>query len=366
MEKLTRTLGEPAVSVLLHAKAAANHIPLSGTFELTSRCNLHCKMCYICGKKHYELTAEQWITLGARTKEQGMVFLLLTGGEPLMHPEFDEIYTAFASMGFVLSVNTNGTLLHKKIDLFRACPPSRLNVSLYGASDETYTALCGAPMFDRVLRNIDTVRDMGIDVRANCTLTPFNAKDIEKVHALCAERNIPLKTATYLYPPVRRTPDAYGCNTGRFSPEQAAQMRMVCNRLRLDKQAFHAQAQALWDGTLQTRICPDDEAHCRAGVTAFWIDCKGGMHACGMLSDTPADTLTEPFDVCWKKVQTFAAAIRMPKACGICRYRGFCGVCPAACKSETGSFTEAPDYLCKMSAQTASLVREYLSKGGRT
>ena len=79
-------------------RGTIEHIPVSGTFELTPRCNLNCKMCYIhmsekeqcaAGK---ELTTKQWIDIGEQAVSQGMVYLLLTGGEPLIRPDFSEIY----------------------------------------------------------------------------------------------------------------------------------------------------------------------------------------------------------------------------------------------------------------------------------
>ena len=63
--------------------------PVDGTFELTVRCNLHCKMCLfrhddsenaeIIGK---ELTTEQWVDMAKQAAEAGTLNLLITGGEP--------------------------------------------------------------------------------------------------------------------------------------------------------------------------------------------------------------------------------------------------------------------------------------------
>ena len=63
-------------------------IPLSGTFELTGRCNLSCKMCLVRvnGSRIRELgcrerTADEWIHMAEQTAEAGTLGLLLTGGE---------------------------------------------------------------------------------------------------------------------------------------------------------------------------------------------------------------------------------------------------------------------------------------------
>ena len=125
-------------------KGAAKRIPVSGTFELTSRCNLDCKMCYVHMSKAEqdkigrELTAEQWIDLGRQAVDAGMIYLLLTGGEPLLRPDFQEIYTALIQMGLMMTINTNATLMTPQIiELFKKHRPEKVNVTLYGMSDET-------------------------------------------------------------------------------------------------------------------------------------------------------------------------------------------------------------------------------------
>ena len=85
-------------------KAAQAGIPLSGTFELTARCNLDCKMCYIHKKandslvKKSEMSAAEWIDV-ATAQKAGMFLLLVTGGEPFLRPDFFEMYDEFKSLG---------------------------------------------------------------------------------------------------------------------------------------------------------------------------------------------------------------------------------------------------------------------------
>lgn len=74
-------------------------IPTNGTFELTVRCNLHCKMCLF---RHSdseneeimlkELTAKQWIDMASQVAEAGTMHLLITGGEPMLRTDFCEIW----------------------------------------------------------------------------------------------------------------------------------------------------------------------------------------------------------------------------------------------------------------------------------
>ena len=92
-------------------KAAQAGIPLSGTFELTARCNLDCKMCYIHKKandslvKKSEMSAAEWIDIARTAQKAGMFLLLVTGGEPFLRPDFFEMYDEFKSLGLSVSIN---------------------------------------------------------------------------------------------------------------------------------------------------------------------------------------------------------------------------------------------------------------------
>ena len=85
---------EPLMVKYLHDKGLRDGIPVSGTFELTQRCNFGCEMCYVhdCTQKTDPLSARDWLSLARQAKDAGTVFLLLTGGEPLIRDDFEEIY----------------------------------------------------------------------------------------------------------------------------------------------------------------------------------------------------------------------------------------------------------------------------------
>ena len=101
----------------MYEDAGKRGVPLGGTFELSPLCNMNCKMCYIrISKEEMEkqgklLTADEWLSLAKEAKSKGMLFLLLTGGEPFLYPDFWKLYESLKQMGFFVSINTNATLL---------------------------------------------------------------------------------------------------------------------------------------------------------------------------------------------------------------------------------------------------------------
>ena len=208
---------EPYISTYLHSKGRKLGLPISGTFELTSRCNFNCPMCYVhmtndqireSGKR--ELTAKEWLDIAKEAKDRGMIFVLLTGGEPLVREDFFEIYQGMKSMGLYISINTNASLLKGEVlERFIVDPPYRFNISLYGGSDETYQRMCGLPRYSEVIENIRKLKETGIDVSLNLSITPYNCEDMEKIYKDAVELDVNVKAASYMYPSIRVNGECY-------------------------------------------------------------------------------------------------------------------------------------------------------------
>ena len=361
---------EPVFSAYLHSRAGANAVPISGTFELTSRCNFNCRMCYVhnmdCSKMTEEKSAEWWINLGKKAASEGMVFLLITGGEPLLRKDFKEIYTELSKLGLMISINTNGSLLCGEIaELFKKIPPTRLNISLYGASNETYEKFTGAPHFTRVLENIKLLKSYGIDIRLNVSITEDNYRDLAEIYRIACELGVHVKAAQYMYPQVLvggRT----GENQSRLSSEVAAQSRIDWFNLLFPKNELPTRFRNTLNGVESLDLPCDGEAEegkvkCRAGKSSFWVNSKGEMCFCGV-AGFPFSIDELGFAGAWKKVREFSASIRTPAKCEMCKYKSMCCVCAAACYTETGSFLGVPEYICRMTEKMAQLMENELER----
>ena len=367
---------EPMVSAYLHSKANAQGIPLSGTFEITGRCNFNCKMCYVhnsdCQKmKATELPAEWWINLGKEAVEAGMVFLLITGGEPLLRDDFEEIYTELSRMGCVISLNTNGYLINDRIkSLFEKNPPNRVNISLYGSDNASYEKFTGVKAFDRVVANVTDLRSIGVDAKFNCSITPDNCGYMENIYEVSKRLGFHIKTTSYMFPQMRLN-GVPGENENRLSAQVAAQCRVSWSKLQHSPEEFISRAKGMKrviDEKLGIEGAdnPAQGVLCRAGRTAFWVDREGRMSPCGIMDKT-FDIKELGFSQAWEQVKQYVSEILLPKECSNCAYRHLCNVCAAACYSETGSFSKKPEYLCRMTKETARLVlleSERMEKNG--
>lgn len=329
---IQRKQTEPNLSRYLHGKGAKLGLPIGGNFELTARCNFDCPMCYVHLKQEdidaqgRELTAGQWIDLARQARDAGMVFALLTGGEPFVRKDFFEIYHAMKELGLLISINSNGSMLSGKIlQKLIEDPPFRINISLYGGSNETYCGMCGKPAYDQVVGNIAALKKAGIDVRLNVSITPYNRRDLKAICQKAEELGVHVKAASYMYPSIRVNGGKYGCGD-RLSPEEAAKASVEWDTLRFDAETFDQRAKAMHELSLaeatECTVDLDEGVGCRAGSTAFWLTWDGRMLPCGMMPDPTAYPLEVGFQTAWQQIREETKKLRMPGKCVNCPKRG--------------------------------------------
>lgn len=351
---------EPVITEYLHRKASAARIPLSGSFELTPVCNMSCKMCYVRMTRQQQEaiaplhTAEEWLELAAEAKKQGLLYVLLTGGEPFLHPQFREILSGMHQMGFIISINSNGTMIDETcIRWMKESPPNRVNITLYGASNETYARLCGNPQgFTQATRAIDLLTDAGISVKINCSVTPHNVHDFEKIIAYAHARKLQVQASSYMFPPVRRDPGKVGHND-RLSSDEAAYYAAKIEASSLGEDEFLARPDTLLPpmaGDLEENCSESgDIMRCRAGRCSFWVTWEGIMLPCGMLLvQEEKNVFAADFLSCWQETVASVEAIRLPVQCSSCELKEACRACAAMVIAESGSYYKAPQYRCEM------------------
>lgn len=352
---------EPKLSAYYHSKGIKLGIPVSGTFELTRRCNFNCKMCYVhsCGvTDEGELGADFWLKTASDAKKAGTLFLLLTGGEPLLRSDFSYIYKEISKMGFVVSINSNGSLINDEIlSVFEEYPPNRINISLYGGSEETYFNLCGNRKFYAVVDNVKKLKKIGLSVRLTSVFNSANVNDIDKVYDIAKELGVIVKPTSYMYPSLRAKGEI-GENSVRLDACEAGKCVVRFREYSYSESDMLSRAEELL--ALVNPECDRVESEggirCRAGRSAFWVTFDGKMLPCGMMAEPGVSLVGADFNGVWASIREKAAQIRSPKECADCKYNKLCNVCPAMCYAETGSFVGKPQYICDM---TDAIVKQY-------
>lgn len=343
----------PDITNYLFARAGAQGIPLGGTFELTPMCNMNCRMCYIRMneeqmKARGELrTPEQWLELAKQAKAAGMLFLLITGGEPLLYPGFRELFVELKKLGLFVSINTNGTMIDEDtVEFFKQYPPYRINITLYGGSDEAYRNLCRYENgYKKVINAISMLKAAKLSVKINCSITPDNMDDAEKVLGMAKDFSSACSLGCYMFPPTRRDDKT----TSRFTPEEAGKCQAMVDKMRYEPKDFDdniKKIKAVESGELVMDI--PSKFRCRAGLSSFWVTWNGKMNACGMMESFNLEPFRDGFDKCWKEINESIRNAVALKGCEGCKDRALCKVCPSIAYAETGDINKKPQYLCEM------------------
>ena len=351
----------------LTLKCAQAGVPVSGTFELTPRCNLGCRMCYVRMTPEQmvpigrERTATEWLSLAKEAKNAGMVFLLLTGGEPTLRDDFIEIYEGLAQMGLSISINTNGTMFDDKLkEVFHRCPPAQVNITLYGTSEEDYLKQCGnVKAYEKAMDAIQWLQEENILLHLNATMTPSNIDRWKVYEDFAIDRELDLRMTTYCFPTRRRGE----CKEfERLSPELAGELSVLDTLYRDGQKAVDRLKADLTQQLSSCKLDTGDPMQCMAGASLFWINWDGSMVPCGMLETPSVNPFEEGFTKAWETMKIETEKIRLCPECTGCPDKKTCMNCAAVVYTETGRFDGKPEYMCRLNRAYRDALDKYSTK----
>jgi len=120
--------------------------------QMTDRCNLQCRHCYIADGFHQDLPFEKLKEALREFEEIQGLRCLLSGGEPLLHPHFWEVNDILRNYDFRSVLLSNGTLITKEVA--RRLRVHEVQISLDGMK-EGHESLRGRETFEKALQAID-------------------------------------------------------------------------------------------------------------------------------------------------------------------------------------------------------------------
>ena len=347
--------------------------PVTGSLELLPICNMYCDMCYIrMGRAEVETQgglhpADEWIRLGREMAEAGVLFLLLTGGEPLLFPDFRKLYLELKRLGLLLTINTNGTLIDEEwADFFGKHKPRRINVTLYGTNENAYCGLCHYPDgFGKAVRGIRLLKECKVDVKINGSVTKNNYGDMQKIYEIGKRLDIPVHMDTYMLPGIRERGLPFE-QQARLLPEDAAQAALLVRKNEMEPEVFMAFANTMVTAaeTAQAQGY-SRQITCLAGNCSFAVSWRGKIRPCVTFEDSPISVFEKDFRSAWDEISRTAKTYKVNETCANCRMRPLCPVCPAAAYLETGSYDGVPEYLCRYTEEQMRLFEEEVRKEGR-
>ncbi|MBE5799103.1 MAG: radical SAM protein [Clostridiales bacterium] len=355
-----------AIERTLLDHAMQTRTPISGSIELTPICNMSCEICTArlsqreVDRQGRLRTVGEWLDIARQMRDAGTLFLQIIGGEPLTYPDFKRLYLGLIDLGMLITVNTNGTLIDEEwAAFFGEHPPRRINVSLFGADEETYSSQCHyRGGFESTVRGVRLLHEHGVDVRINISVAQHNVQDISRMIAVAKWLRVPSRLDTYMVPVNRGHSLTYDMQL-RLSPEDAAQARIQALKEKMSEKKFTQYVKEnIW---ASQHILPDpvpNKMRCLAGSCSFSINWLGQMRPCAMMTQPSANTLSIGFDAAWQYIRAEVNKITLSSKCASCRLRMLCRTCAASAMLETGSCDGTPEYLCRYTSRSMELLLE--------
>ncbi len=335
-------------SLRMHDASVGGRIPVNAAIELTYRCNNNCVHCYCSlpmgdeAASQKELATAEITELVDELASMGTLWLLITGGEPLLRGDFGEIYLHAKKRGLLVSFFTNGTLVDDDmVGLLAKYPPFVAEVTLYGATEETYekvTRVKGS--YRRCIEGIGSLRRAGIPLRLKTMALTINQHEVEAMDRRAAEWGCEFRFDPVIQKRidgrVHSTPERY-----RISPEDAVRLDRTFPKRMQEYERFCAKF--VGPPAVSERLY-----RCGTGVSSLHINPYGMISGCSMMVREAFSVRQKGLRWIWEEgirsVISGKKTFSLP--CDTCRLVNLCGQCPAWSVLENSSYDRESGYLC--------------------
>ena len=355
-------------------------LPLQGSIDLTYRCNNNCRHCWLhlpvtAREREQELSLDEIRRIVDEARAMGCREWSVSGGEPMLRPDFPETFDYLTRKARSYTLNTNGTLITSEIARLLTRKGSKM-VALYGATAEVHDHITRNPgSFDAAMRGFRYLREAGAGFIVQVVPMRDNYRQFEEM----------VKLAKSLSPHYR-----VGAAWLYLSACGAAQRNAEISRQRLDPKdvvaldqpdlAYEAQQTAEETGVPGVEGSRDQEndkcrarsgddrlfAGCIAARRDFHIDPHGGMTFCSFIKD-PAlrfDLRKGKFCTAWDEfIPGLADKVRggdeYRENCGSCERRQDCRWCGVYGYLEHGRHGAKVEYLCDVARENRSFKEQW-------
>jgi radical SAM protein with 4Fe4S-binding SPASM domain len=335
----------------LYDRHMRGRAPSQVSIEITRRCPLKCLHCYNnlpMGDqlaRAQELSFEEHCKLLDELVEAGCFWLLYTGGEIFARPDFLDIYTEAKKRGFLITLFTNGTLITPRVaDYLAEWRPFLVEITLYGATRETYEALTKIPgSYEHCMRGIRLLLERQVRVKLKTVPTKINQHEVYEMKRMAEEDfGVEFKFDPLVNPRIDCSQSPLAV---RLSPEEAVALDLFEPR--------RAQEQRkLLQRELNGELGPAPDATrrytCGGGLHSCAIDPAGNMSICVISHQQDYNIRAKGFREGWegRLLEIRNQARTRPTICDRCRIRTACSMCAANGELESGDPESPVDFLC--------------------
>ncbi|MGB5218277.1 MAG: radical SAM protein [Smithella sp.] len=348
-------------------------LPLEGNIDLTYRCNNNCLHCWLslpvsAPEKKDELTFDEIRHIVDEARSMGCRRWNISGGEPLLRPDFPEIFDYLTRKAVSYSLNTNGTLITPQIAQLLKRKGTKM-IALYGATAEVYDKVTRHPGgFEKLMRGFEYLKETGAGFIVQLIPMKDNYHQWKDMIALAQSLSKHWRCgAPWLY---------LSCDhSEKKNKDIAAQRLLPAQVLELDKpdvsyeermvQMEEEHENHLACGAVDVN---DDRlfAECIANRRDFHIDPYGMMSWCCFIKDSALrfNLRKGSFAEAWDKfIPSCADKVRggeeWRKHCGTCESRSDCRWCAVYAYLETGRYSAPIPHLCAVAKEARKFKEDW-------
>ncbi len=323
--------------------------------NLTRRCNLACAHCYMDAETRLagsddELTgAEVKGLLSEIAGRSSETMVVLTGGEPLLRRDLEELVAHGSGLGLSMVVGSNGVLLtEQRVRALQQAGAMGVGISLDSLDPASHDAFRGCPgSWEKTLAGMDHCRRLGLPFQVHFSVTEHNAHEVQSMIDFTRASGAHVLNIFFLVCTGRGesmsdiTPARYEAVLRQLVEAQAACDDLVI-RARCAPHYKRVAYQHDPDAPL-TRAQGYEGGGCLAGLHYCRITPEGAVTACPYIPDQEGSIRERPFWEIWDRAPGFER-LRHPELggkCGRCEFRKLCGGCRARPLAMGGDLMDA-------------------------
>lgn len=333
-------------SARLNALTLLRKIPVSVTIELTRRCPLRCRHCYLpetAGRARpgRELSAAQWGKILRQLARAGGLYLVFTGGEPLLRPDLPELCRLARALNFDVRVFSTGLGLTAALAAeLKAAGVSGFELSFYGGPS-VHDAVTGrAGSFAASLASARLLKKSGLAVKMKVPLMTLNAGRAGWLRRLAQREGFGISFDPVIAP----------ANDGGKS---VLAYRLSGARLARALESLDPAA-----GGPETAAAPPEppapDFLCGAGHNVCAVDPAGNLYPCLQLPVKLGNLTRRSFATLWRGAAWLKkwrrAGLKDLKGCSSCPDMEFCSRCPGISLIEEGDAFAPNGPACELAA----------------
>lgn len=311
-----------------------NAVPMSALLELTFVCNHACSFCYNSPTGQREMTTAEVFDALQKLADFNILYLTLSGGEPLVRRDFFEIAGRARALGFAIRIYTNAFLIDAAMArrIKEVANPMEVEISIHGATPATHETLTCVPgSLRKVIDAVRFLRAEGVKVILKSPITRANQHEVLDLYGLAQELG-----ATIIFDPVI---------TPRDDGDKDPLAMMATDEFLKAYWTDDAYAGARQEEVPLPRIDAPGEAVCGTGRSALAIDPYGNIYPCVQwrrsagnikeLKELKGMWRTSPVLIEVRKAAVdMADTLRAQKEAG--QSGGFCNFCLGVADLQTG------------------------------